>query len=126
MDPLRTPPGRPRRPERRRRRALCALLAVLGLAVPCGTASAAMPRFSHVIVVVLENRAFGDFPGKSNAPWINGTLMKRYAYATRVFVTTHNSPTAYYALASGKPYEGGDGGSWAGSCVTATKTCSTD
>jgi hypothetical protein len=85
-----------------------------------------MPRFSHVIVVVLENRAFGDFPGKSNAPWINGTLMKRYAYATRVFVTTHNSPTAYYALASGKTYEGGDGGSWAGRCVTATKTCSTD
>ena len=74
--------------------------------MPTSTAAAAMPRFSHVIVIVMENRAFGDIAGKSNAPWINGTLMKRNAYATRAFVTTHNSPTAYYTLASGKTYEG--------------------
>jgi phospholipase C len=107
------------------------LVLMLGAAIVvtcCSLAAAAhgaSPRFQHVIVVMLENRSYGNVVGSASAPYINGTLMKQNAYGTNLYVTTHNSPAAYYMVSAGKSYEKGDGGYWAGSCSTATTTCST-
>jgi hypothetical protein len=104
----------------------CTLVAALLLALGAPVASASPPTFAHVITIVLENRGFDDVVGSPRAPYVNGTLMTQAAYATNLYVTTHNSPTAYYILASGLTFAKGDGGSWAGSCATATVVCSTD
>jgi acid phosphatase len=107
----------------RRAGAACAAAGVaLFSAVP---ASAAPPTFRHVVVVMLENRSYANVAGSRNAPYVNGTLMPRYATGTQLYVTTHNSPAAYFMLSAGKRYEKGDGGWWAGTCGTATAKCST-
>ena len=107
-------------------RSRCVLAAALVLALAAPAASARQPTFAHTITIVLENRGVADIVGNPHAPFINGTLMTQDAYATNLYVTTHNSPTAYYILVSGLTFEKGDGGSWAGSCATATAACSTD
>jgi len=101
------------------------LAAFAATLAPAPVAHAARPTFRHVLVVMLENRAYGDVVRSPNAPYVNTGLMPRYATGTNLYVTTHNSPTAYFILAAGKRYEKGDGGSWAGSCATATAVCST-
>jgi phosphatidylinositol-3-phosphatase len=108
------------------RRSWCTLVVALALALVVPAASAKPPTFAHTITIVLENRGVDDIVGNPRAPFVNGTLMTQDAYATNLYVTTHNSPTAYYILVSGLTFAKGDGGTWAGSCATATAVCSTD
>jgi acid phosphatase len=64
----------------------------------------ALPAFSHVFVVVMENHAYDDIIGNTNdAPFIN-ELAGRYGLATRYFAITHPSLPNYLALLGGETF----------------------
>ncbi|MFI2609876.1 alkaline phosphatase family protein [Kitasatospora sp. NPDC018619] len=107
-------PGSPSSPSRRRgpRRPLTALAAGLGLAAgPLGLwaaggdaaadTAAGLPAPDHVVVVVMENHAYGQVIGSSEAPYVNGTLVAGGATLTQSHALTHPSQPDYYMLFSG-------------------------
>lgn len=63
-------------------------------------AVAAVPRFRHVYLVVMENREYGTIVGDPSAPYIN-SLVARYGLATNYRAVTHPSQPNYLALLSG-------------------------
>jgi hypothetical protein len=66
---------------------------------PCGSRSGPAPKtFSHVITIVLENKAYSEVDGSS--PYLNG-LAKRCGVASNYFAITHPSLPNYMALTSG-------------------------
>jgi len=86
--------------------------ALLGLAAACAwgrpqasaTARAAtVPRFSHVIVVLIENKEFGDVVGNRRMPnfnrWASGN-----ALLTRYYAVSHPSLPNYLALIGGDTF----------------------
>jgi phosphatidylinositol-3-phosphatase len=82
-------------------RLLAALAAAFALLAPAGNArAAALPNPDHVVVVVLENKAFSQIIGSSSAPYING-LAGQGANFTQSFAVTHPSQPNYIALLSG-------------------------
>jgi phosphatidylinositol-3-phosphatase len=58
---------------------------------------------SHVFVIVLENREYGQVVGNSRAPYIN-RLARRGALATRYFAITHPSLPNYLAIIGGSTF----------------------
>jgi acid phosphatase len=60
----------------------------------------APPRFSHVVVVMLENKNYASVIGAREAPTIN-RLARRYALFSRYFAVSHPSLPNYLALVSG-------------------------
>src|SRR5467141_2447110 len=54
-------------------------------------------RPSHVVVIVMENKEYGDVIGQPSAPYING-LARRYALATNFYAVSHPSLPNYLAL----------------------------
>jgi hypothetical protein len=60
-------------------------------------------RFSHVVVVVMENKEFGRIIGSPNAPYIN-SLANRYGLATSSFALAHPSLPNYLALLGGSTF----------------------
>lgn len=67
------------------------------------TSAAGVPHFAHVVVVIEENRAYGEVIGSRHAPYINalahsGTLLT-HAYGVR-----HPSEPNYLALFSGSTH----------------------
>jgi phosphatidylinositol-3-phosphatase len=58
---------------------------------------------SHVFMIVLENREFGQVVGNSRAPYIN-RLARRGALATRYFAITHPSLPNYLAIIGGSTF----------------------
>ena len=67
------------------------------------TSGSDLPHPAHIVVVVLENRAYGQIIGSSSAPWLNG-LAKAGALMTRSYATTHPSQPNYVALFSGSTH----------------------
>jgi hypothetical protein len=63
----------------------------------------ALPDFSHIFVIVMENREYGDIIGSLDAPYLNG-LAKKYGLATASFGVTHPSLPNYLALLGGDTY----------------------
>lgn len=55
---------------------------------------------SHVVVIVLENKEYGDVIGSRQAPYTN-RLARRYGLATRSYGIRHPSLPNYLALTSG-------------------------
>jgi hypothetical protein len=98
---LRTPVG-PR---------LIVLFLVLLAAAPLGTAAQtrvpsvepALPSFSHVFVIVLENREYGDVIGNPALPYLND-LAQRYGLATASYAVSHPSLPNYLALTGGDTF----------------------
>ena len=88
--------------------AAAVVLAVLP-AVPTGAAGGptaddlAVPRYSHVFVIVDENRDYGDIIGNSAAPALNG-FAQRYGNATNFFGEVHPSEPNYVALVGGSTF----------------------
>jgi hypothetical protein len=85
---------------------LAALAAVsLALVAPLTGASARapVPRFDHVIVVVLENKSEADVLGNRSAPYFN-SLAARYAVLSRYGGVAHPSLPNYLALVSGSTH----------------------
>jgi phosphatidylinositol-3-phosphatase len=58
---------------------------------------------SHVVVIVMENKEYGEVIGKSSAPYING-LARRYALATNFYGVSHPSLPNYLALTGGATF----------------------
>ncbi|MGH2517080.1 MAG: alkaline phosphatase family protein [Ktedonobacterales bacterium] len=63
----------------------------------------ALPNFSHIFVIVMENSEYGDIIGSSNAPYIN-SLAHTYGLATQDYAVTHPSLPNYLALAGGDTF----------------------
>lgn len=62
-----------------------------------------IPSFSHVIVIVLENREYGEVVGNSGAPTF-AALARRYALLTDYHGIAHPSLPSYLALVSGSTH----------------------
>jgi len=58
------------------------------------------PTFSHVYLIVMENKGYGSIVGNSNAPYIN-SLIADYGLATNYSGVAHPSEPNYLALFSG-------------------------
>jgi hypothetical protein len=61
------------------------------------------PTSSHVVVIVMENKEFGDVIGSHDAPYIN-RVAKRYGLATASYGVRHPSLPDYLALTSGSTH----------------------
>lgn len=60
----------------------------------------AVPNFSHVFVIAMENKEYGNIIGSPSAPYIN-RIARTYASATQYYAVTHPSLPNYLALISG-------------------------
>jgi hypothetical protein len=63
----------------------------------------ALPTFSHIFVIVMENREFGDVIGARDAPYLN-TLAYSYGLATAFYAISHPSLPNYLALLGGDTF----------------------
>ncbi len=81
------------------------LFAVASLATP---ARAALPQPAHVVIVVDENKSFGQIIGNAHAPTINA-LARRGALFTDAHGVTHPSLPNYLAMFAGITNDNGDG-----------------
>jgi phospholipase C len=77
-----------------------ALAAALALALAPANLSAAVPRFSHVIVIVIENKEFSEVVGNRRMPNFN-RWAGQYALLTRYHGVAHPSLPNYLALIAG-------------------------
>jgi hypothetical protein len=70
--------------------------------VPAATRPPAtgVPNFSHVYVIIFENKEYSEIVGSSSAPYIN-SLIARYGLATSFYAERHPSEPNYIALTSG-------------------------
>ncbi|MFD7906435.1 alkaline phosphatase family protein [Kitasatospora sp. NPDC059722] len=104
--------ARLRTPGTPRRRTLTALAAALGLSAgslglwaatgdAAADTAAALPTPDHIVVVVMENHAYSQVVGSSNAPYVNNTLVAGGATLTQSYALTHPSQPNYYMLFSG-------------------------
>jgi hypothetical protein len=93
------------------------LLCALGLA-GCGGSGAPTPETvppravappaqpagaSHVFVIVMENKEYGDVIGSPSAPYVTA-LARRYASATGFFGVRHPSLPNYFAMTAGTTF----------------------
>jgi phosphatidylinositol-3-phosphatase len=69
-------------------------------ASPAATSTPANLTFSHVYVIVMENKGYDNIVGNSNAPYIN-SLIADYGLATNYNGVAHPSEPNYLALFSG-------------------------
>jgi hypothetical protein len=58
---------------------------------------------SHVVVIVMENKEYGDVIGSSSSPYVNA-LARRYASATGFYGVRHPSLPNYLALTAGTTF----------------------
>ncbi len=63
-----------------------------------------VPNFSHIFMVLLENREFGSVVGNSSMPVFNGWA-KQYTLLTQEFAVTHPSLPNYLALIGGDTFK---------------------
>ena len=64
------------------------------------TPGSGLPSFSHVYVIIMENKEYGRIVGSAAAPYEN-KLMARYGQASDFYAETHPSEPNYIALTSG-------------------------
>jgi len=62
-----------------------------------------LPAFSHVVVIIMENKECGDVIGDRHAPFLT-RLARRYALATSYFAVRHPSLPNYLALTGGSTF----------------------
>jgi hypothetical protein len=91
-------------------RALAFFIAALGFAAAGGALAGtppqrpgAMPRYSHIFVIVEENKDYGRIVGSPDAPEIT-RLARLYGNATNFFAETHPSEPNYVAMVGGYTY----------------------
>jgi hypothetical protein len=72
-------------------------------AAPAPAATAARATKSHVVVIVMENKEYGQVIGSATSPYVNA-LARRYALATRSYGVTHPSLPNYLALTGGSTF----------------------
>ncbi len=79
---------------------LAAAVAAVVLLPGASAAPAAVPSFSHVVVIVFENKDVGEIVGNRDAPTFNG-LARRGASLANYSAVAHPSLPNYIALVSG-------------------------
>jgi len=72
-------------------------------APPPGPPPAAVPTFSHIFVIVMENHEYGAVIGNADAPYVNG-LAAMYGLATNYYAASHPSLPNYFALTGGSTF----------------------
>src|SRR5205085_5722156 len=88
---------------------LAIVAAGCGMSRPDPTSSAkesayeSKARSSHVVVIVMENKEYGDVIGSSSAPYVN-RLARRYGLATNSYGVSHPSLPNYLALTGGDTF----------------------
>ncbi|MGW9078853.1 alkaline phosphatase family protein [Streptomyces kronopolitis] len=120
-----------RRTPRRRRRALAAVLGALGLLAVATTATtavattadarpvrSALPSYDHVVIVVFENKQYGEIIGNGDAPYLN-ELARTGADLTGMKALTHPSQPNYFHLFSGATQGITDDGCYTAGSMTA-------
>jgi phosphatidylinositol-3-phosphatase len=68
--------------------------------------STRLPVYSHVVIVIEENKDYDEIIGNANAPYIN-KLASEGANFTRMFAEEHNSEGNYFWLFSGSNHNVG-------------------
>jgi phosphatidylinositol-3-phosphatase len=66
-------------------------------------APAAVPSFSHVFVIVMENHEYNSVIGNPAAPYTNG-LVSSYGLGTNYYAASHPSLPNYLALTAGSTF----------------------
>ena len=85
------------------------LLIAASLAIPAAaSATAPLPRPDHVVIIVEENKAFGQIIGSPQAPYLN-SLARSGALFTQSYAITHPSQPNYFALFAGVTNDNRDG-----------------
>src|SRR5437773_12494061 len=81
------------------------VLFVLPLGSPAveSASTPAVPAFSHIFVIIMENREFGEVVNPSQAPFIT-KLARDYAVANPYYAVTHPSLPNYIALTGGDTF----------------------
>ena len=74
-----------------------------GESAPGGSTAGRPPRWDHVVVVVLENKASTEILGNPDAPFLTG-LAARGTQLTNSYAITHPSEPNYLALFSGSTH----------------------
>jgi hypothetical protein len=64
------------------------------------TADSAIPRYQHIVEIMMENTSYGTIIGNPNAPQLNA-LADKYGLATNYFGATHPSEPNYMANIAG-------------------------
>jgi phospholipase C len=67
----------------------------------CGLHASAAPALRHVIVVMLENRSYGQLIGSPDAPY-QTRLASECASASEAYAATHGSAPNYLAVSAGQ------------------------
>ena len=70
---------------------------------PPAPPAAAVPAFSHIFVIVMENHEYGSVIGSSAAPYAN-SLATSYGLATNYYGASHPSLPNYLALTAGSTF----------------------
>jgi hypothetical protein len=70
---------------------------------PPAPALAAVPAFSHIFVIVMENHEYGSVIGRPDAPYVN-SLAATYGLATNYYAASHPSLPNYFALTAGSTF----------------------
>src|SRR5882724_9344403 len=76
------------------------------LSLSISTATATIPRFGHVVIVVEENTNYSSVTS-SSMPYLAG-LMSQYGLATRYYANTHPSIGNYFMLTTGQTLTNND------------------
>jgi phospholipase C len=79
----------------------CKLLAAGMSMLAVAAVAAPVPRFDHVVVVIMENHSAAEIYGNGYAPYINGTLIAGGAKFNSSYGVTHPSQPNYIAMFSG-------------------------
>src|SRR5256885_4346901 len=69
-------------------------------AVPSALAQAPLPRPDHIVIVIEENKDYGQIVGSANAPYLN-LLIEQGALLDRSYALHHPSQPNYIELFSG-------------------------
>ena len=75
----------------------------LAVPPPPARAIAAVPAFSHVFTIVMENHEYGAVIGSAAAPYLN-SLAASYGLATNYYAASHPSLPNYLALTAGSTF----------------------
>jgi phosphatidylinositol-3-phosphatase len=60
-----------------------------------------LPKYSHIVMVIEENKGYSQVIGNKDAPYINDVLVKQGANLTKMFADEHNSEGNYMWIFSG-------------------------
>jgi hypothetical protein len=74
-----------------------------GRPAPPAPAPSAVPAFTHIFVIVMENHEYGSVIGRPDAPYVNG-LAATYGLATNYYAASHPSLPNYFALTAGSTF----------------------